>query len=222
MANLYNWRFFQDTGLSGGTANPADLVFYIDSYNGLDTNVGSYNAPFQTIQKALDSSAVGGADFILAGNFAETGFLNQRNLGGLIPEGKVELDGSLTADFFLFNQAGFGRDYHHGELVRNYGRLSFKNFLGEIKINNGAAPASFIGFYNCDFFNCDNVGGNSVFINKTENCTFKNCNIGKSISIYVQFSSTYGSYFRKCTFFNTKIFARIFGGEIKDCYFDPL
>lgn len=156
------WRYFNDTGLPGGTANPSDNTFYVDSYKGSDLNVGSNVAPFQTIQKALDSSAAGGCDIVLAGRFKEGDFLNQRTDIGLIAEGDVYIEPDLATFFRLASGViSFNIDVFAGKVLRDYGRLHFKDFD---EVTCGGGNGSLIGIYRSTFKDIGiYVGGNKYF-----------------------------------------------------------
>jgi hypothetical protein len=127
------WRFYNDTLKEGGTVNPTHNLFYVDSYKGLDSNVGSNVAPFQTIQEALDNTAAGGSDIVVAGRFKEGDLVTGGAKMSLIAEGNVYIEpAALTTTFKIETgnpqRTNFNIDAHNGNLVRDYGTLHFKDF----------------------------------------------------------------------------------------------
>jgi len=186
MANTYNWRFFQDTGKVGGTANPADEVFYVDSYNGSDLNVGSNAAPFQTIQKALDEMPGAGYDLMVAGYFEEGDFLNVRNWVGLVPEGDVVINGVNSTSFSLGYSCNWGYTFHEAGIpsYKNYGRLTIKNFLGNVGWSSSSGDQYIRGVR---FENCSNMFSIYLgYVKQIVGNTFINCSQSDSGNAFRQ------------------------------------
>ena len=121
MAN--NWKYFQATGLEGGTPNAAQNLYYVDSHNGSDvTGDGSHDNPYQTIQKVHDQDTT--CDIVLAGIFSGNGIaggLTSNHAGALIAEGEVIFDGTGVSLFNIGNAFNTG-SYQNGGQRFDYGR----------------------------------------------------------------------------------------------------
>jgi hypothetical protein len=218
MAN--NWKFFQDTGKVGGTANLGHNVAYIDSYNGNDSNVGSNVAPFKTIQKAIDVMN-DACDFVVAGDFSNITYTPVRGYGSIICEGEVVFSAPPNTGFYPFlYQNNINKDISNGGKYRDYGRAIFKNYdlasaLIFIVGNYGGTA------YKCEFINCQRLSYSPYFIGFYLGCNFVNSNfnfLGNAYGDYVQANSAV----IKCTFINTQL---IFSSNsasiyVKSCYFD--
>lgn len=193
---MSNWRFYQDTGLTGGTGHTSHRVMYVDSHNGDDANDGSNIAPLKTIQRALDIGNTSGCDIVLAGYFTEGDFVNTRIVGALIPEGNVIIDGSSNTSFRITNGGArefYGASYVNGfENPRRYGTLTFQNFTGVV---NGYS--SYLD--SCIFINCPRLN-EGTYLTVTK-CLFKNCILGGT----TYFEPGVGSVFQHNTVINTNI-----------------
>lgn len=199
---MANFRFFQETGLIGGTANLANRVFYVDSYNGDDSNVGSNIAPFQTIQKAIDSctgAAVDGADIIVSGYFQEGDFVNiSLKYFSIIAEGNVIIDGSLNSSFNL-GTGGYRQrlntSYHNSRNnLREYGYLTIQNFTSLI--------VDYMIAYNTKFVNIP-LFNSSYRYERLYKCVFKNVTLGGTI--YLEADSNNLGIISHCDFINSVI-----------------
>jgi len=192
-----SWQYFNDTGIVGGTANMADQTFYIDAYKGSDLNVGSNAAPFQTIQKGLDSATQGtglllGADFILAGYFEEGDWNSSIEAGSFIAEGRVVINGVNHQTFQpiqyqrTFRNFSINENKFNTKLRRHYGRLEIKNYTNGVVYGNTntVLDANAISrIFDCDFTDCTKVGkeniANGIDVGlcayvMLEGCVFKN------------------------------------------------
>ena len=217
MAN--NWKYFQDTGRSGGTTNPTDNVVYVDSHNGSDvTGTGSHDNPKQTIQGAIDARLIMGVlvDVVIAGVFEGNGVsgdFSGTTGGALIAEGEVVFNGSgiaLPPQFYTYNEA-----YNTGSKRFKNGRITFKNYAPDF-----SPYISYRGVYDITFINCISVFGSNAnrYIKFVEGCVFIDClSVGSSVC---HFPSDLGK-FHKNTIINSRInFANLARGIIHSNFFD--
>jgi len=165
MANTYNWRFFQDTGLEGGVT-ASNGIMYVDSYNGSDvTGTGEHDNPVQTIQGALD--LVTSAKIILAGYFEEDGIVGSHS-PSLIAEGNVIIDGngaSRLGTNTYGNSWKVNWSSSHGRL--RFGTFTFKNYSNIFP----ASTPSQVYCYDSVFINCTSIwtNGNAIIYGFSNN-----------------------------------------------------
>jgi hypothetical protein len=210
MAN--NWKYYQQSGLAGGSANPTHNKMYIDSHNGSDvTGTGSFDNPVKTIQGAIDEATFG-FDAIVAGVFEGVGGAgdwtgSKGNLRTFIAEGVVTFEGTGVGSF---NSAdlGFNRTvYIDGRRVEN-GTLVFKNYPVSVSpISTGARA------YDCEFYNCFLAGGGNQGA-AVVSCLFVDGGVSGTMV-------NSGCPLINCTFINSVANAYLFaGGTYKNNYFD--
>jgi len=186
---MATWQFYNETGRVGGTANKqTDKTFYVDPFTGDDANVGSYLAPYNSIQKVLDecaSAGNGGAitnvDIIATGYFEEGDFLN-RPFGGvsLIAEGRVTIKATTHNGFKLCaasnSWVSFNYDINSGNKKRNFGRITIKDFPQNIYFGayySAYIPPVKVGIFNVSFINNQQVGyAEQANFDLLEGCVF--------------------------------------------------
>jgi hypothetical protein len=212
---MATWQYYNDTLKVGGTANKqTDKTFYVDSYKGNDTNVGSYLAPYKSLQKVLDEcastgngGAIGDVDIIATGYFQEGDFLNKRFRISLIAEGRLTIKATYHNEFILNTPSttgytSFNFDFHSGKKKRDYGRITFKDFPQTISFGTiayGVDVNEKHGCCNVTFKNCFKIiNGGIGQIGLVEGCVF-DFPVGASNMIM-------GSYYQPLCFVQKNIF----------------
>lgn len=117
-------------------------TFYVDAQKGRDTNPGSREAPWKTIQKGADSLAPGDTVSIEAGTYAERVHVTRSGEAGrpvtLQAAGKVVMGGfTITADFVEvtgFEITSYSRAYqdNFGVYVRGQHNQILKNYIHDV------------------------------------------------------------------------------------------
>lgn len=212
MAN--NWRYYQATGQAGGTT----ALQYVDSFNGDDANSGSYDAPKQSIQGALDAGS-NNMTLVLAGYFNEGDWINIRSNLNLYSEGLVNINGLGFLSFNL-GESGFSGNGGINSLYR-FGTLVISNYAGFVNVRSSSSVASQnicvrqnIVFINCPILQL--VVLNNQQVGQFINCVFINCDV-----FHVNQSGTHtqGNGLYNCTFINTNYMLGYTLSMI-DCFFD--
>ncbi|MGE8033852.1 discoidin domain-containing protein [Lysinibacillus sp. NPDC093692] len=139
-------------------------IFYVDSTNGSDSNNGTINSPFMTVNHAISRcGTTGGAIYAKAGTYDVTRIAGDYDSGGLWDDNKaISFFGEQGKTVFLCDGAKHKNRDTHCIMFQNEGTKAYHiTFDFKVGTRSGNYPTCITG-----------VGGNSVK-GEVINCLFK-------------------------------------------------
>ena len=205
----------------GGTA-----TYYVDAVNGFDTNDGSQQSPFQTVEKAAQSASSGDTICLGEGNYTLYGIPSAKTTKGknltFVGQGADKTSWNIGAE--VPDPAHFGTEYNGDYSFDGAGTVTFKDmtlrsgkvdYLGFIRAGKTIVENCTIngktfywGYTSAEFknttFNCP-TGDYALWTYSSPEMTFDTCTFnssGKVINVYTDYSA--GTYditvnFKDCT-----------------------
>ena len=209
----------------GGTA-----TYYVDAFNGSDTNDGSQQSPFRTVEKAAQSASSGDTICLGEGNYTLYGIDSKNTTKGkdltFVGQGADKTSWNIGAE--VPDPDKYGTEYNGDYSLDGAGTITFKDmklrsgnvdYLGFIRSVNTVVENCTVegktfywGYTSAKFVNTTFIcppGDYAVWTYSSPTMTFDHCEFrasGKVINVYTDFGA--GKHditvnFRDCTVTNT-------------------
>ena len=209
----------------GGTA-----TYYVDAFKGSDTNNGSQQSPFQTVEKAARSASSGDTICLGEGNYTlydidSTNTTKGKNLT-FVGQGADKTSWNIGAK--VPDPDKYGTEYNGDYSLDGAGTITFKDmklrsgtadYLGFIRADNTVVENCTVkgktfywGYTSAKFMNTTFIcplGDYAVWTYSSPTMTFDHCEFrasGKVINVYTDFGAGKNDItvnFRDCTVTNT-------------------
>ena len=205
-------------------------TYYVDAFNGADTNDGSQQSPFQTVEKAAQSASSGDTICLGEGNYTLYGISSANTTKGkdltFVGQGVDKTSWNIGAE--VPDPANFGTEYNGDYSLDGAGTITFKDmklrsgkadYLGFIRADNTVVENCTVegktfywGYTSATFTNTTFIcppGDYAVWTYSSPTMTFDHCTFessGKVINVYTDYSA--GKYditvnFKDCTVNNS-------------------
>ena len=211
----------------GGTA-----TYYVDAFKGSDTNNGSQQSPFQTVEKAARSASSGDTICLGEGNYTlydidSTNTTKGKNLT-FVGQGADKTSWNIGAK--VPDPDKYGTEYNGDYSLDGAGTITFKDmmlrsgtadYLGFIRADNTVVENCTVkgktfywGYTSAKFMNTTFIcplGDYAIWTYSSPIMTFDNCifeSFGKVVNVYTDYSA--GNHditvnFKDCTVTNTRL-----------------